>query len=88
MVTLPKDSGCFVSAVSTATHRILHGVIHVLQHRLHPDGFLDLLLRLDIVWIGVQQLESVEPNANSPRSASPSRAKQLAYVLAGVQTLP
>ena len=69
MCTLPKLSGCGDTTTSAfsrchahskgqgiMTHRILHRVLHVFQHRLLADHLFDFSLGIDVVGIRVEDL--------------------------------
>lgn len=68
IVMCPNDSGCRQGQPATdkpahraglfftLTHRILHGMMHVLDNSLHADGLLNPFLRFDIVRIRVELL--------------------------------
>jgi hypothetical protein len=57
------------------THRILHRVLHVFQHRLLADHLFDLSLRVDVVGIRVENLGR---NAGQqPSRAPPSTGTHL-----------
>jgi hypothetical protein len=82
MCTLPKLSGCGDTTTSAfsrchahpkrqgiRTHRILHRVLHVFQHRLLADHLFDLSLCVDVVGIRVENLGR---NAGQQPSRAPS----------------